>query len=55
MENIKVHRYKNKELQKSWQGYVEPNDLSWIMFIDSKGHVTLHDKRDPITGAVLTN
>ncbi len=52
MQNIKVHRYANKELQKSWQGYVEPDDLSWIIFIDNEGHATLYDKRDSITGAV---
>jgi len=52
MQNISVHRYENSE-DTGWQGYIEPDDLSWIIFVDLTGKVYLFDKRDPITGAVL--
>ena len=54
MQNITVHRYANPETQKFWQGYIEPDDLSWIAFVDAKGHVSLFDDRDPVTGAVIS-
>ncbi len=52
MYNIKVGRYSNPETQKFWQGWIEPEDLSWIMFIDAVGQPTVFLNRDPITGAV---
>lgn len=51
MQNIQVHRYSEKT--EGWQGYIEPDDLSWIIFVDSEGHVFLYDQRDPETGAVI--
>ena len=52
MGNIKVGRYSNPETRKFWQGWIEPEDLSWIMFIDVAGKPTVFLDRDPITGAV---
>lgn len=51
MQNIAVHRYTNPET--GWQGWVEPDDLSWIIFVDDDGRVVLFDKRDSETGAVI--
>lgn len=53
MCNIKVGRYSNPETRKSWQGWIEPEDLSWIMFINANGQPTVYMNRDPNTGAVL--
>jgi hypothetical protein len=53
MYNIKVGRYTNEETRKYWQGWIEPEDLSWIMFVDAKGKPTVYLDRDPDTGAVL--
>jgi hypothetical protein len=50
LNNIRVKRYKNIP---EWQGFIEPEDLSWVIFISKEGHVFLYDKRDPVTGAVL--
>jgi len=36
-----------------WQGWIEPDDLSWIAFIDVDGRPTFFLDRDPATGAVL--
>ena len=53
MQNIAVHRYANPETQRIWQGYIEPDDKSWIAFVDAKGHVSLFDDRDE-TGAIVS-
>jgi len=50
LQNIIVKRYENVP---EWQGWIEPEDLTWIMFVDREGHVTLFDERDPVTGSVL--
>lgn len=53
MVNIKVGRYSNSETRKFWQGWIEPEDLSWIVFIGADGGPTVFLDRDPITGAVI--
>ncbi len=53
MGNIRVGRYSNPETQKFWQGWIEPENLSWIMFIDAVGRPSVFLNRDPLTGAVL--
>jgi hypothetical protein len=53
MCNIKVGRYSNEETQKSWQGWIEPEDLSWIMFVKESGEPVMYLNRDSETGAVI--
>ena len=53
MCNIIVGRYKNAETRKSWQGWMEPEDKSWIAFIDAVGRPVFYLNRDKDTGAVL--
>lgn len=66
MVNITVHRYpvpsddERSEwpdgvaaVSDSWQGYVEPDDLSWIVFVARDGTPTVYLRRDVDTGAVL--
>ena len=52
MQNIRVNRYEYPEMI-GWQGWIEPDDLSWILFIDLKGRVHMYDERNSKTGAVL--
>lgn len=52
MQNIIVHRYTHPSITRDWQGYLEPDDLSWIMFIDADGIPMVFLDRDPETGAV---
>ena len=52
MQNIIVKRYTEPSVTQSWQGYIEPDDLSWIMFVDAEGKPTVFLNRDPVTGAV---
>lgn len=52
MSNIIVGRYQNAELRKTWQGWIEPEDKSWIAFIAADGKPTFYLDRDPETGAV---
>ena len=51
MCNIRVGRYQHPQ-SVGWAGWIEPEDLSWIAFIDLKGEVTFFLDRDPETGAV---
>lgn len=60
MQAIHVHRYSTASdvpegsvpVTDYWQGWIEPDDLSWILFIDVDGRVTMFDERDPVTGGV---
>lgn len=51
MGNITVTRYP-KPADVGWQGYIEPDDRSWIAFIAMDGHPVFFLDRDPETGAV---
>lgn len=59
MQNIIVGRYSKKEIDgvpglgNEWQGWIEPEDKSWIAFIDAAGRPVFFLNRDPETGAVL--
>jgi hypothetical protein len=59
MQNIHVGRYSKESIDGApgvgnfWQGWVEPDDKSWIVFIDIDGHPVVFLNRDPKTGAVL--
>lgn len=61
MVNITVGRYEPSpeplpegvhDVCETWQGWIEPDDLSWIMFIAADGSPTVFLDRDPVTGAV---
>jgi hypothetical protein len=51
MGNITVTRYP-KPADVGWQGYLEPDDRSWIAFIALDGKPVFFLNRDPETGAV---
>ena len=51
MQNIIVRRYTDRS--HGWQGWIEPEDKSWIAFIDAEGRPLFFLDRDPDTGAVL--
>jgi hypothetical protein len=59
MQNILVGRYSREPsngvpgVGTYWQGWVEPADRSWIVFIHADGHPVVYLNRDPKTGAVL--
>lgn len=52
MCNVKVGRYKHPD-KVGWQGWIEPDDLSWIAFVDLDGKPVIFLDRDPVTGKVL--
>jgi len=39
-------------LRKEWQGWIEPEDRSWIMFVDGEGKPVVFLNRDA-DGAVI--
>jgi hypothetical protein len=51
MGNITVTRYPNPAEVGGWQGYFEPEDQTWIAFVDSEGKPVVFLDRDPVTGA----
>ena len=51
MGNITVSRYPDPEAV-GWQGVIEPDDRTWIAFVDLDGHPVFFLDRDPATGAV---
>jgi hypothetical protein len=59
MQNILVRRYEKGFVDgvpmvgNFWQGWIEPEDGSWIAFIDIEGKPVFFLNRDPETGAVL--
>lgn len=60
MMNIRVQRYGKPALIDGtpnaatyWQGSIEPEDRSWIAFIDRKGRPLFFLNRDPATGAIM--
>lgn len=44
MQNVTVHRYQNPEAV-GWQGYIEPADRSWIVFVALDGTPVLFPAR----------
>lgn len=52
MQNIHVRRY-SRPKSVGWAGTIEPEDKSWIAFIDLEGRPKFYLNRDPETGAVI--
>lgn len=52
MNNIIVKRYSDPVAVGGWQGWIEPEDKTWIAFIAMDGRPVFYLNRDPVTGAV---
>lgn len=52
MGNITVGRY-DKPADVGYQGWIEPDDRSWVAFVADDGAPVVFLSRDPGTGAVL--
>lgn len=53
MQNIIVGRYQHPETRKHWQGWIEPDDRTWIAFVAADGRPVFYLDRDPETGACI--
>ena len=54
MYNIKIGRYSFPEkLSHGWEGWIEPEDKSWIVYVASDGKPVVYLDRDPDTGAII--
>lgn len=51
MSNIEVGRYDHPE-SVGYQGWIQPSDRTWILFVKNDGSVQAFLDRDPVTGAV---
>lgn len=55
MGNIKIGRYDHESVSREWAGWVEPDDGSWIIYLDAEGKPGLYfPEREP-SGAVIGN
>lgn len=54
MCRIIVGRYSHPSIAQFWQGWIEPEDLSWIAFIKADGTPVVYLNRDPVTGGVIS-
>ena len=52
MDNITIGRYEHESVTRSYLGWIEPDDKSWIIFIRADGTPEMFADRDPVTGAV---
>lgn len=52
MCNLKVGRYDHPDSVR-YQGWIEPEDRTWIAFVDLDGKPVVFLNRDPETGACL--
>jgi hypothetical protein len=52
LEDIKVGRYRDPQAV-GFMGWIEPDDRSWVVFIDLLGRPVLFADRDPATGRVV--
>jgi hypothetical protein len=52
MQNIEVHRYADPAAT-GWLGWIQPEDRSWILYVDLEHRVHAYIERDPATGACL--
>lgn len=53
MQNITVGRYGSSEDPGGYDGWIEPEDRTWIMYVRSDHSVEVFIHRDPETGAIL--
>lgn len=53
MGNITVTRYPDPAAAGGWDGYIEPGDKAWIVFVRQDGPPVMFTDRDPVTGAVI--
>ena len=46
MDNITITRYDSPNDVAGYVGYIEPKDLSWILYIDKDGNPEFYPNRD---------
>lgn len=51
MGNVTVGRYDHPS-QVGYQGWIEPQDMTWVAFVGNDGAPVVFLDRDPVTGAV---
>lgn len=52
MENIVIGRYEFPD-STGYQGWIEPKDKTWIIYVNVDGSLVAYMNRDPETGAVV--
>ena len=53
MGNVKIGRYEHESVTKEFSGWIEPDDKSWIIWLDENGKpATYFASREP-GGAVV--
>ena len=50
---INVNRYANPSAVDGWEGWIEPEDQTWILYFGPGNRSKHYPRRDPATGAVI--
>ena len=53
MQNLTVGRYIEPSVKTSYQGWIEPDDRSWVIYLDSEGMPVLFWKERDAEGGVV--
>lgn len=52
MGNVKIGRYEHESVTKEFAGYIEPDDRSWIIWLDANGKPALYYSERDASGGV---
>lgn len=50
---LNIGTYDDADTRSLWQGWIEPENKMWILYVKGDGTPALYTKRDPQTGAIL--
>jgi len=53
MPNLTIGRYDHESITKTWAGWIEPADKSWIIYTDTDGKPSLYYPQRESSGAVI--
>ena len=53
MQNLTVGRYIEPSVKTTYQGWIEPEDRSWIIYLDAEGQPVLYWRERESDGSVI--
>jgi hypothetical protein len=53
MQNLTVGRYIEPAIKTTYQGWIEPEDRSWIIFLDAEGQPVMYWRERGDDGSVI--
>jgi len=53
MQNVIIKRYKDPQAVGGWEGWIEPEDKSWILFIKTNGEPPVFYPLRDVDGGII--